>query len=155
MNANYAVEQVVNLTLAKFGTELNSGSIAKAVNAALLVLDVKVTKVVEGKEVTEVYQVTPQMMNNYGRQGMLDGRGKRDSMEGVVFSVDTIRTWMTKFLTNKVNGIVSRNSGVQAKDVAELVRAELNKPNTVIVDDDKPAQAAPAAKAAQPAKANK
>jgi hypothetical protein len=150
MNTSYSIESVVDLTLAKFGTELNSGSIAKAVNTALLVLEVKQTETgADGKTEVKDYQVTPQMMNNYGKNGMFD-KVKRDSMANVVFSVTDIRAWMIKFLTNKANGIVTRGGGIAAAELAEAVKAQLAQPKKVIADDDatKAASAAPAAKAA-------
>jgi hypothetical protein len=144
MNAKaYSIEQLVELTLANFDTSLNSGAIAKAVNTALLVLEVKQTKTIDGKPEVTNYQVTPQMMNNYGRNGQFD-KVKRDSMEGVVFSADVVRTWMIRFLTNKANGIVTRGSGPAATVLADAVRAKLDETKQVIVSDDK-AKAAPAA----------
>jgi hypothetical protein len=154
-STKFSVEQVVDATLGQFGTELNSGSIAKAVNAALLVLEVKENKTGDdGKPVVVDYQVTPQMMNNYGRNGMFD-TVKRESMTGIVFSAADVRAWMIRFLTNKVNGVVTRGKGVPAADVAEAVRAKLGKPNTVIVADDAAKTAAPAVKAAPATPAKK
>lgn len=159
MNTNYAIENVVDLTLANFGSEISSGDVARAVNTALLVLEVKaVKKDKQGREVLDAggkpvlvdYQVTPQMMNNYGRNGMLD-KTKRDSMAGVVFLATDIRTWMITFLTNKANGIVRRGGGVKAAELADSIKGKLAQPKQVIVSDDatKGAQAAKAAPAAK------
>lgn len=147
MSTNFSIENVVELVLGNFGTELGSGDIAKAVNAVLLVLEVKKTDIVDGKEVVSDYSVTPQMMNNYGKQGMFD-KVKRTSMANVVFKREDVKTWLTKFVNARVNGVRS-GSTVNANDVADLVRAKLAAPAAKVIETDdvkNPAKAAPAAK---------
>jgi len=134
MTTNFSIENVVELVLGNFGTELNSGSIAKAVNAVLLVLEVKKTDVIDGKEVVSNYQVTPQMMNNYGKQGMFD-KVKHPSMANVVFKREDIKIWLIKFVNARANGVRS-GSTVNATDVADLVRAKLAAPAAKVIEND-------------------
>jgi hypothetical protein len=134
MTTNFSIENVVELVLGNFGTELNSGSIAKAVNAVLLVLEVKKTDVIDGKEVVSNYQVTPQMMNNYGKQGMFD-KVKHPSMANVVFKREDIKAWLIKFVNARANGVRS-GSTVNATDVADLVRAKLAAPAAKVIEND-------------------
>jgi hypothetical protein len=134
MTTNFSIENVVELVLGNFGTELNSGTIAKAVNAVLLVLEVKKTDVIDGKEVVSDYQVTPQMMNNYGKQGMFD-KVKHPSMANVVFKREDVKTWLIKFVNARANGVRS-GSTVNATDVADLVRAKLAAPAAKVIEND-------------------
>lgn len=123
-----SIENVVALVLRHFGEQMGAGQIAKATNAACELLNVE--------KDGELYQVTQNMMTNYGKNGTFDAQ-KRESMAGVTFAQSDVAAWLTKFLNKRVNGIVvSSSRGIDPKAIVASVREELNQLQQIEEQDD-------------------
>lgn len=127
------IEDIAVRVLDRFSDELGAGAVAKAVNAVLLVLEIeKVNK--DG--VLAQYQVTQNMMTNYGgKSGMIDGT-KRDSMAGVTFSKEVVLDFITKFVDRAANGTKASGSrGINAENLAAQIKAEMQIEQADEVDE--------------------
>lgn len=119
---NETIELVALRVLGKFADELGAGAVAKAVNTVLLVLEIE--KADKDNQMVQ-YQVTQNMMTNYGGKGMIDGV-KRDSMAGVTFSQEVVLEFLIRFVVKAAGGAGTTGSrGIKAENLANQIKAEL------------------------------
>jgi len=124
-----SIERVVEAVLGHFGEQMGAGQIAKATNAALEILEVE-------KEDGQLYQVSQNMMTNYGKNGAFDAQ-KRQSMAGVTFAQSDVATWLTKFLNKRINGIVvSSSRGIDKDAIVASVKQELSELRSIEEQDE-------------------
>jgi len=114
------IEFATERVLANFGETLKASEIRDAVNVVLKAFSVE--KVNEDDNEPVEYQVSQNMMTNYGKNGRIDGV-KRDSMTGVRFDSSDVEAFIVKFVDRAANGAQGKRNNVDA--LAESLKQEL------------------------------
>jgi len=128
------IEFATERALTNFGETLKASEIRDAVNVVLKAFSVE--KVNEDDNEPVEYQVSQNMMTNYGKNGAFDAQ-KRQSMAGVTFAQSDVATWLTKFLNKRINGIVvSSSRGIDKDAIVASVKQELSELRSIEEQDE-------------------